>query len=56
MTEIALNELIAGLPGNDPAADRRNGKARRAARRACGDIPVKGNYYRRLLDLWWTLT
>lgn len=23
--------------------------------RRCKEVPVKGNYYRRLLDYWWTL-
>lgn len=23
--------------------------------RRCRDVPVKGNYYRRLFDYWWTL-
>lgn len=23
--------------------------------RRCKDVPVKGNYYRRLFDYWWTL-
>ncbi|MBQ7504690.1 MAG: hypothetical protein IJT79_05165 [Ruminococcus sp.] len=23
--------------------------------RNCADVPVKGNYYRRLFDYWWTL-
>jgi len=23
--------------------------------RSCRDVPVKGNYYRRLFDYWWTL-
>lgn len=23
--------------------------------RICGDMPKKGNYYRRLFDYWWTL-
>ena len=23
--------------------------------RNCGDVPKKGNYYRRLFDYWWTL-
>lgn len=23
--------------------------------RKCSDVPVKGNYYRRLFDYWWTL-